>query len=169
MKSTVVYVLSMLAWLAYLVTAALADSTTTVQVLPFYTLAEPYILTVFGLVFSALLTWALSQLQTRTGLHVSDQAKASVQQAATNAAGRILASQEGNVATLKFDVHSPLIAAEIPKLQVSVGDEIKTLGMSPDRVGDLIAGKIGILQSQTSQTTVVAPVVVPPASTGVAP
>lgn len=155
--------LALAAWLAFGFCASFADAApaTTIAILPWYQFAEPYILTVFGIVFSMLLTWALAQLQIRTGLHVSDQAKASVQQAAMNAAGRIVASQEGNVATLKIDLHSPLIAAEIPKLQASVGDAIAKLGMTPERVGDLIQGKLGQLQAQASSPTVIGSVVVP--------
>ena len=135
----------------------MTDASTSVNVLPFYQLAEPYILTAFGIIFSALMTWALAQFQTRTGIHVSDQAKAAVQTAATNAAGRILAAQEGNVANIKFDVHSPLIAAEVPKLIASVGPQINQLGMTPDRVRDLIQARLGLVQASATPAVSAAP------------
>jgi hypothetical protein len=137
-------------------------ASTTVDLLPWYQIAEPYLLAAFGVILTTLLGWLVQQFQVRTGIRVTDQAKASVQQAAMNAAGRILAAQEGNIAGLKIDVRSPAVAAEIPKLQESVGQEIKTLGMTPERVGDLIAGKCGILQAAASAPTpavVVAPAI----------
>ena len=133
------------------------SASTTVAVLPFYQLAEPYILTAFGAIFSILMTWALAQLQTRLGIHVNDQARATLQTAATNAAGRILASQEGNVANMAFDVHSPLIAAEVPKVTAAASDAITQLGVTPDRVRDLIQAKVGLAQMSASPAVSAAP------------
>ena len=121
---------------------------TTIAILPWYQAVEPFILAIWGTVIApALVIWLATQFQARTNIRVSDQAKAAIQQAAVNAAGRILAGQEGNVAALKFDVHSPLIAAEVTKMQTSVGPSLDKLGVTPDRVADLVAAKIGILQS----------------------
>ena len=154
------------AWLAFGVCAAFADAApTTVSVLPFYQIAEPYILTAFGIVFSTLLGWGLTQLQTRTGLHVSKQAQDQFQQAAMNGAGRILAAQEGSIANIKIDVKSPLVAAEATKVAALIPDTLKQIGVTPEAassvLADAIAGKIGVLQSQSSPSTVIGPVVVP--------
>lgn len=140
---------------------------THIAVLPFYQFLEPYLVTAFGLLVSALLTWLVTQFQTRTGIHVSADARAAVQQAATNAAGRILASQEGSIANMSVDMHSPLVAAEVPLVTAAVGDAINHLGMTPDRVAALVAGKIGLLQAAAAPAASAAPT--PSASTGVTP
>ena len=132
---------------------------TSVAVLPFYQIAEPYILTAFGLVFSALLTWAIGILQTHANIHVSDNARAVVQQAAVNAAGRILAAQEGSVATMAVDVRSPLVAEQVPLVTAAVGDAIDRLGMTPDRVAALIAGKVGLVQASAAPAVSASPIV----------
>lgn len=124
-----------------------------------YVSLEPYILSIFGAVFSILMTWALTIFQKRTGIAVSDSARADLQQSAMNAAGRIMASQEATFANIKLDVKSPLIAAELPKVQVSAQDAITRLGVTPDRVSALILGKVGQLQVSAQAT---APVVVVP-------
>ena len=126
----------------------------TVSILPLYQAAEPYILTAFGIVFSALLTWALAQFQTRTGIHVSKQAQDQFQQAAMNGAGRILAAQEGSIASLKVDVKSPLVAAEATKVAALIPETLKQIGVTPESAGDVlanaIAAKVGVLQSQSA-------------------
>ena len=130
---------------------------TSVAVLPFYQYAEPYILTVFGIVFSALLTWGLTILQTHTGIRVSDNARIVVQQAAVNAAGRILAAQEGSVASMAIDVKSPLLAEQVPLVTAAVGGAIDHLGMTPDRVAALIAGKVGLVQASATPAVSASP------------
>ena len=134
-----------------------ADASTTVAVLPLYQLAEPYILYAFGAVFSMLLMWACALFQQRTGIVINQHNRDAVQQAAMNAAGRILAGQEGNVSNMKIDVHSQLIAQEIPKMTTAVGDALNKLGVTPERTADLIAGKIGQLQAAATVPTVVPP------------
>lgn len=136
-----------------------AADETTVSALPLYKILEPYVITFVGAATPVLMTWALVLTQSRLSflkdVRLTEQAKASVQQAAENAAGRVLAKAEGPVATLKFDTHSPAIALEITKLQTSVGSAIDKLGMTPDRVADLVLGKVGVLQSQSVSPAVV--------------
>ena len=139
-------------WIFLGASAFAAD--TTVSVLPWYQLAEPYILAAFSAVLSILLGWLVLLIQKKTGLQIDQHARDIVQQAAVNAAGRVLASQEGNIATLKFDVHSPAIAAEVPKLQQSVGASLNKLGITPQRTAELITGKVGQLQAAATVTPV---------------
>lgn len=129
-------------------TVVTAAPNTTVTLGPVYAFLEPYILAAFGVIFSALLTWALAIFQARTGLAISSSARDAMNTAAMNAAGRILASQEATFAHATIDVHSPLIAAEIPKVEASMKDEIGHLGLTPDRIASLIQGKLGVLQAQ---------------------
>jgi hypothetical protein len=179
MKSLLIYVLSLAAWSAFLVTAALAQSpvpfstqpATQVSVLPLYQIAEPYIMVVFATTFPLLFAWLCYQFQKRTGIKISDSARAQVQQAAFNGAGRILAAQEGPLANVKIDVHSPLVAQEATKVAALVPDALAKIGVTPDAASDvlssLIAGKVGILQASTTAPAPVNVSVVPPAGTSV--
>lgn len=130
---------------------------THIAVLPLYQAAEPYILALWVALLPVLVTWLAAQLQARTNIRISAAARDVVQQAALNAAGRVLAAQEGRIADLKFDVKHPAIAAEVPKLEASVGDAIAKLGMTPERVADLVQAKVGQLQAVSAAVTQAAP------------
>jgi hypothetical protein len=133
--------------------AATTDST--VDAGETYKFVLPYLLLAFGTIWSAILTWMGTILHKRFGIQLQDSDRAALQTAAMNAAGRILHSLEGSAANVKIDVTSPAIAQEARRVAGSVGDEIKRLGYSPDRVSELIAGKIGQLQQGTAVTPTV--------------
>jgi predicted PurR-regulated permease PerM len=141
----------------YLVAApiVLAATDSTVDAGETYKFALPYILLAFGTIWSAILAWMGTVLHKRFGIQLQDSDRAALQTAAMNAAGRILHSLEGSAANVKIDVTSPAIAQEARRVAGSVGDEIKRLGYSPDRVSELIAGKIGQLQQGTAVTPTV--------------
>lgn len=126
-------------------------ATTSVAVAPWYQVAQPYFLEAFGVVFAALLTWALAILQKHTSIKVTAQASAAVQQAAMNAAGRVFAAIGNKLAPISIDTHSTLIAAEVPKIVAALPGDLKRVGMTPDdvhaRLENLIAGKLGQLQA----------------------
>lgn len=127
-----------------------------------YVQIQPFLLSAFGVIFSTLLGWLCLILQRKFNLSVSDSAKAELQQSAMNAAGRILASQDDNFAKMKIDVHSQVIADELPKVLTNAAGAIQTLGLTPDRVGALIQGKVGQLQAAAQSTApVIAPVDAP--------
>jgi hypothetical protein len=155
-----------------MMSAAFADAASTISALPWYQVAEPYLLIAFGTLFSAFMGWGLTILQTHTNIKLSQAARDELQAAATNAAGRIIAAAEGPVANLKIDVGSAAIAAEVPKLAATASAALKTLGVTPASVGEnlsnLIAGKIGVLQasaiSAPAGNAVAAPLDVLPAA-----
>lgn len=142
-------------WLCVGSAAFAAD--TTVSVLPWYQVAEPFVLTAFGVVFSALLGLGLSYLQKRTGIVVDQHWRDVIQQAAMNGAGRVLAHTEGNVSTMRFDVHNQLVKEQADAIIRKVPQALDKLGVTPEAVADLVVGKIGQLQAAAS----VSPVVVP--------
>jgi hypothetical protein len=121
-----------------------------------YVFVEPYILAAFGAIFSILLAWFAQLLKKRLDLDLSTQFQANLQTTALNAAGRIMASQEPAFANAKVDVHSPLIADELPRVMINAEDAITALGLTPDRVKALILAKIGILQTAANPS--VAPI-----------
>ncbi len=138
-------------------TVVTAAPNTTVTLGPVYSFIEPYLLAAFGVVFSGLLGWALTIFQQRTGITIQADARAAINTAAMNAAGRIMASQDPNFANAKVDVKSPLIAEELPKVGAYVESQIKSLGYTPEHVADLITAKVGILQAQAQGTSAVRP------------
>lgn len=115
---------------------------------PLYLALQPYVLTAFGIVFTALFGWACALFQKHTGIVVSENARQAVQTAAENAAGRIYAAGDAKVASIQIPVSSPLVQAEIPVVTAAVKSSVDQLGMTPERVGALIQGKIGLLQAQ---------------------
>jgi hypothetical protein len=157
-------ILGALAWGTILITGALADTgpSTSIAVLPWYQAAKPFILVVFATTFPVLFGWLCYQFQIRTGIKVSAQAQAQFQQAAINGAGRVLAAQEGNIANLKFDVKSAVIADEATKVAALIPDTLKQIGVTPEAAGavlaNAIAGKVG--QLQAAATIPAAPVVI---------
>jgi hypothetical protein len=146
----VVAILALQALGVAFVHAATADDTT-ISAAPVYKLAEPYILEFLGLVWTAILGLALAWFKQKTNVQVDDAMIARINLAARNAAGRILASQEGNVSQLQFHVNNPWIAQEATKLMTVMGDEIKHLGWTPgyaaERLQQLVHAKVGVLQT----------------------
>lgn len=67
---------------------------------------------------------------------------------ASSAAGRMFASEDANVAKMQINVHSPLIAAELPKVIERAAPATQELNISDDRVKDLILAEFGKLQAQ---------------------
>jgi hypothetical protein len=137
-----------------------ADAVATWSPGPLYMALQPYVITAFGIVFSALLTWLCAILQKRTGVIINQEARETIQAAALNAAGRVMAAQDDRFAGVKVPINSPLIADEIHILSTSAKSAIDQLGLTPDKVGQLIQGKIGQLQVQAQ--SVVTPVVIEP-------
>lgn len=130
-----------------------ADAIATWSPGPLYLAVQPYVLVAFGVVFSALFAWACALFQKHTGIVISENARNAIQTAASNAAGRIMASQDDKFATMKIDVTNPLIAQEIPVVTAAVKASVDQLGMTPERVGALIQGKVGQLQAQAQSVT----------------
>jgi hypothetical protein len=111
-----------------------------------YIFAEPYILAAFGAIFSILLAWFAQLLKRRLDIDFTTAMQTDLQQTALNAAGRIMARAEPSFASAQIDVHSPLIAEELPHVLVNAEDAVKALGITPDRVSALILAKVGQLQ-----------------------
>lgn len=131
---------------------------------------EPYIVEVLVAVIMAIggIVWQqlqarLKVLQTKQAVDIEAHARDAFQVAARNAAGRWIAKQEGSIANLKVDVHSPGIAEEVAKVQAFIPDKLQQLNISPKQIGNVVAStivaKIGLAQasSPTSAPTITAP------------
>jgi hypothetical protein len=130
--------------------AATNDNTTTVGVSDWWQMIERYLLLAFGAILSGALTWGAAILNKTFGLKLADSDRIALQTAAMNAAGRILHSIDAPAEKVKIDVTSPVIAREAARLQTLFQEEMDRVGMTPERVAALIAGKIGQLQMGTS-------------------
>jgi hypothetical protein len=129
---------------------AATNDNTTVGVSDWWAMIERYALLAFGAILSGALTWGAAVLNKTFGLKLADSDRIAIQTAAMNAAGRILHSVEGDAAKVKIDVTSPVIAKEAARLQGILQEELDRLGYTPERVANMIAGKIGQLQQGTS-------------------
>jgi hypothetical protein len=133
----------------------MTPASTTIDLLPWYALAEPYLITIIGSLAGILGTAALGYLSVWLHIKISsvqmNDARNAMQQGAENAAGRVLAQQEGNIASVKFNVHSAEVAAQVPIIMASLKDAAAAVGITPDnaaeRVGNLVLGKIGQQQA----------------------
>lgn len=124
---------------------------------------EPLLRDLAAISVPILVPWAIIAFQNRTGVHLTDQQKASVQQAADNAAGRIIAGIQGPVGHLTFSAGDPRILAEVANVKAGVGKELAALGVSDDGIARMITAKLGLQQVQASagaSTSIAAPVVV---------
>lgn len=161
-----ILILLLIVWLLFGGTAHAADATAslpdatsataTISLLPLWLQIIPYIAYAVGAVVMALAGMVVTKL---TGKHLSDADNARLQQAATNAAGRVLAQLNGPISTFSIDTTHPLIAEEAKKLMDNLGETIGKLGLTPERVAALVLGKVGQLQaaSPLSALTTIAP------------
>ena len=139
-----------------------APVSTTVTFSPLYIAVEPYLIAIItacvpviiGIIWQQL-SARLKILQNKQVQDAEAQAQGAFQTALSNAAGRWLAAQEGNVAALKVDVHSPGIATEVNKVQNLIPGTLTQIGVTPANVGEVVANgvvaKIGQLQAASPQ------------------
>jgi hypothetical protein len=113
-----------------------------------YFALQPYILAAFGALMTAFLAWVSLLLKKWFGLTEDKATNDVIQQAALNAAGRILASQDDRFAAMKVSINSPLIAQEIPIVEAAIKATMDKAGVTPDKLAALIQAKIGQLQAQ---------------------
>lgn len=146
--------------LAQVVSAAAATPAASWSPGPFYQALEPYLVSAAVAVFMGIFGWLAAIFQKHTGIQIVQKDRDAVQTAAMNAAGRVFQAGEGSIDKMTVAVTSPLIQAEIPIVTAAVKTSIDNLGMTPDRVGALITGKLGQLQAQAQSVT--PPVVVVP-------
>lgn len=141
-----------LAYLAALVAAslalpAIAADDTSVSALPLYKILEPYLVMIVGIVVTTALGWIGMILKARFGIDLDASMNARIQDAATNAAGAVLARMEGPIGTMAIDLRSPLVKQGVDLLMSKVPDAIAHFGLTPDEVARIVQGKLGVLQA----------------------
>lgn len=132
---------------AFLPLAALAADDTTVNALPVYKLLEPYLVMIVGIVVTTALGWTGMLLKAKLGFDLNANMQKTIQDAAMNAAGSVIARMEGPLGNVKIDVRSPLVKDGVDLLVQKVPEAIAHFGLTPDELAKMIQGKIGILQA----------------------
>lgn len=122
-------------------------STTAVELLPVYKLLEPYLLMLFSVLVSALLGWVAIVIKNKFGLDIDAHMRDTIQTAATNAAGSLVAKLEGPIGNASIDVRSQLVKDGVDMVIAKVPDAISHFKLSPEDVAALIQAKLGIMQN----------------------
>ena len=133
--------------LGIMIAGAFAADDTTVSVAPVYKLLEPYLVMVVGIVVTTALGWIGMLLRSKLGFDLDANMQKTLQDAAMNAAGSVIARMEGPLGNVAIDVHSPLVKQGVDLLLQKVPDAIAHFGLKPDELARIIQGKIGILQA----------------------
>lgn len=120
---------------------------TVVFIGPLINALEPYIVSAIGALILALSAWAVALLKQKTGIAVSQANLALFQKAAATQAGVWIAQADGAAMSSSVNVGSPGIAAAANKVISRLPDEAAAIGVTPDKMADLIVGEIGKLQA----------------------
>lgn len=128
---------------------ALAADDTTVAVLPIYKILEPYLVTLVSVIASALVGWIAIVIKNKFGLDIDAHMRETIQTAATNAAGALVARMEGPIGTISIDVRSKLVKDGVDMVIAKVPDAINHFKLSPEELAAIVQAKLGILQSAT--------------------
>lgn len=127
--------------------AAFAGDDTTVAVAPAYKLLEPYLVMIVGIFVTTALGWIGMMLKSKLGFDLDANMQKTIQDAAMNAAGSVIARMEGPLGSVAIDVRSPLVKQGVDLLITKVPGAIAHFGLTPDDLARIIQGKFGILQA----------------------
>lgn len=126
-----------------IITPAFAQETT-VAVGGFYALAQPYLVTIAGVIAAAIVGWIAELVRRKFNLDIEARHREALQTALTNGAGLLIARGGDALAGKKIDVKNPVAAAAINYVLAGAPDAIKYFGLTPDAVGEKLAAKLGV-------------------------
>lgn len=127
---------------------------------PLYQAVEPFLVAIINYVVAPLLAGWIAYLGQRfLNIQVTNSQRAELQTTLANAAGRIVAQLEPAAMKESIPLSSPLIQAEVPKVEEKAKQAIDFLGITPDRVAEGIQGHIGRLQAPATTAPIVVPVI----------
>lgn len=132
-----------------LLAAGVAYADTTVVVGDLWTGVVPYIVAAVGALISAAVGWLIVLVNKKLGISIDDSMRNSLQTAATNAAGLVLAQLGNQLSGVKVDVKNQLVADAVNYVIRAAPDAVAHFGLTPD----LIAQKIVALLPQVANTT----------------
>jgi len=122
-------------------------SSTAVDALPIYKILEPYLVTLVSVFASALVGWVAIVIKNKFGLDIDAHMRETIQTAATNAAGALVAKMEGPLGNVSIDVRSRLVKDGVDMVIAKVPDAINHFKLSPEDLAAIIQAKLGIMQS----------------------
>jgi len=119
---------------------------TTVDILPFYKIIEPYLVMFVGTLFSVFITWISMRLNKLLGIKIDANLQDSLNRTALNAASKVFAEVEGPIGTIAIDVGSPMVSMATKYIEEHAVPELQKLGYSPEKVRELALAKLGEMQ-----------------------
>lgn len=125
----------------------------TVNLQAFWAALMPYVITALGAVIVGLGGFAVAALRKYTGIIVQQASVDKFDKQATMWAGKWVSQAAVDWATQSVDVHNPFVAGAANDVIAHFADDAATLGITQDKVKDMILGKIGALQAQALSTT----------------
>lgn len=131
-------------------TGACAD--TTINVADIWNGIAPYLVAAIGALISAALGWLIALINRKLGISIDDSMRASLQTAATNAAGLVLNQLGNSLQGKKIDVGNQFVADAVNYVLKAAPDAVAHFGLTPEA----IAEKILALLPQVANTTATA-------------
>ena len=138
-------------------------SDTMVTIAPIVEALAPYVIPVVVTLVGAAVSWAAQAAKKYAHVSIDAQLVDNIREAAKTEAGAILAKDARNLQGVSFHMDHPAILEAADNVAEVAAKEISALGMTPDRVNQIVLGEVGKLQAVASPYTVAAP-----ASSGIA-
>ena len=132
---------------------AVAPTDTTVSAAPWIKLVEPYLLTLFSVVATAIIGWVAALIQRSTGITIEQKYRDSLNTALTNGVNMALSALDKRAVDVKLDVKSQVIAQAVNWAATKVPDAVKALGVGSDDLAKLAAAKLNLLIEAPSAAT----------------
>jgi len=118
------------------VSAARADALVVVG--DIWTGLVPYVVAVIGALISAAVGWLVYLVNKKLGLSIDDSLRDSLQTAAANAAGLVLAGLGSRLSGMTLDVRSALVADAVNYVLKAAPDAVAHFGLTPEAVAQKI-------------------------------
>ena len=138
---------------AYAQAAAVATPDTTISALPWIKVIEPYLLTAFSVIVTAIIGWVAALIQRSTGITIEQKYRDSINTALTNGVNMALSALDKRAVDVKLDVKSQVIADAVNWAGSKVPDAVKALGVSSDDLARLASAKLNLLIEAPSAAT----------------
>lgn len=119
--------------------------TTTIEGASIFGALKPYLVELTGILVAGVLGYLATLVKKKFGLDIEAKHREALQTALTNAAGLLIARGDGLAAGVNFDVKNPLVAEAINYALKGAPDAMKYFGLTPERVRDMLAAKVGVV------------------------
>ena len=127
--------------------------TSTFTLLPLYQGLEPYLVAAIGGIITVVGAWLCLQIKTYMNITVDASLSAQLNQAAMNAATRVIAGMEGPIANLPIDIDSPMVTEGAQYVLSHIPSVLEQLNYTPQQLRELVLAKLGAAQIVASSTS----------------